>query len=164
MFENFQHLLGTDLQLHNVSISRSFFPPFFPCLNSWVALIIDLRHTLSQKLGTVDEKHSIWILMNCGNNFFFCLFSGLHFKERQWEIKETFFAHIQMQLRMHWMHPSLISVTVFFFFFFFFTRLSLFLLLRVWMSLPPESPAVCALPSSVSAFYDCYLHLVERSV
>lgn len=39
-----------------------------------------------------------------------------------------------------------------------------FVSLLVWMRLTPESPAVCALPSSVSAFYDCYLHLVERSV
>lgn len=30
--------------------------------------------------------------------------------------------------------------------------------------LTPKSPAVCALPSSVSVFYDCYLCLVVRSM
>lgn len=38
-----------------------------------------------------------------------------------------------------------------------------FLLLLVWMSLT-QSPAVCALPSSISAFYDCYLHFILRTV
>lgn len=63
--------------------------------------------------------------------------------------------HSQVHVVMHRILPPLVPFS---------PPPALFLSLHVWMLLTPESPAVCALPSSVSAFYDCYLHLQEQSV